>query len=67
MNQSDIRARYEAASSACQKARLDFELAVGGHQGVIASLQRICEHPNKFQTSCMGDLGWKCDDCGWSV
>lgn len=30
-------------------------------------LQRECEHPDKYQYSAMGELGWKCPDCGWAT
>lgn len=30
-------------------------------------LQSTCEHPNKYQYSAMGELGWKCPDCKWQT
>jgi hypothetical protein len=30
----------------------------------IRSVQNRCHHPNKYVTSCMGDTGWRCPDCG---
>lgn len=46
-----IREQAEAEIAA-QYARLDY-------------FQNRCSHPNGYQTSCMGDLGFKCDDCGY--
>jgi len=30
-------------------------------------VQARCRHPDKFEYSAMGDLGWKCPDCGWAT
>lgn len=33
----------------------------------LEQVQRKCEHPNKYQYSAQGELGWCCPDCGWST
>lgn len=30
-------------------------------------LQDNCKHPDKFRYSAMGEVGWKCPDCGWQT
>lgn len=66
MDQAEIRRRYQEAKGQIEKAKLEYELAVGGPRGVVDALTRICTHPAEYQTSCMGDLGWACPDCGMS-
>ena len=33
----------------------------------IRVLQTMCKHPNKYQYSAMGELGWFCPDCGYQT
>jgi len=57
-----------------RKARVELEAdledarrQVRDTQAALKALHGECEHPNKFQYSATGELGWKCPDCGWST
>lgn len=65
MNQDEIRAKREEAEAQLKRAKLDYALATGAPKGVLAMLETICRHPRGYETSCMGDRGFRCPDCGY--
>lgn len=52
----EIDQKIAEANAAVRRARLELQI-----------LYTYCEHPDKFQYSAMGELGWKCPDCGWAT
>ncbi len=32
----------------------------------LEAIQSLCDHPNGYATSCMGDSGYHCPDCKYS-
>lgn len=63
----EIRKRMAPLNAELEAARDVLADAEGGVELVrtkIRSVQSRCSHPNKFETSCMGDTGWHCPDCG---
>jgi tRNA(Ile2) C34 agmatinyltransferase TiaS len=63
----EIRKRMAPLNAELEAARDVLADAEGGVELVrtkIRSVQSRCSHPNKFETSCMGDTGWRCPDCG---
>jgi len=61
--QADIRQRSEVIKRELRKAQGVVETI----RGSIRGLQRECDHPNQYATSCMGDPGTHCPDCGYST
>jgi hypothetical protein len=64
-----LRARIEKAREEIKEARIARDYAEADLKAAIArrnALQNMCDHPNKFETSCMGEMGWSCPDCDWS-
>jgi len=55
-----LNAELERALDVLAEARAGVELV----RTKIRSVQERCRHPDKFETSCMGDKGWHCPDCG---
>lgn len=31
----------------------------------LVPYQDQCQHPNGYETSCMGDSGFRCEECGY--
>ena len=60
MTQEEIKAEYQRLSRALAAARQQVEVA----QAQLRVNQAWCSHPDRFQTSTMGELGSKCPDCG---
>jgi hypothetical protein len=63
----EIRARLVPLHAELEVARDKLAEAQGGVDLVrtkIRSVQSRCSHPRRFTTSCMGDTGWHCPDCG---
>ncbi|MBI2065346.1 MAG: hypothetical protein HYT62_04855 [Candidatus Yanofskybacteria bacterium] len=52
----EIVERRKALNNEMQKLLLEWQ-----------QLQLECDHKNKYQTSCMGELGTHCPDCGYST
>ena len=58
----------EAIREEIEKHKLARDLAQGEIEANIARLQvyqRRCDHPDGYETSSMGDRGFKCEDCGY--
>ena len=63
----EIHNRMGPLKAELERARDVLAEAEGGVELVrtkIRSVQRLCSHPNRYETSCMGDTGWHCPDCG---
>jgi len=63
----EVRKRMAPLKVELEHARDVLADAQGGVELVVTkirSVQSRCSHPNKFETSCMGDTGWRCPDCG---
>ena len=63
----EVRKRMAPLNAELEVARDVLAEAQGGVDLVrtkIRSVQGRCPHPNRFETSCMGDTGWHCPDCG---
>lgn len=66
MKQSEIKLKSE-------QLQKDIKLMRARHKGELTMLtaqlevyQDICEHPNGYETSCMGETGFYCPDCKYS-
>lgn len=62
----DIKAAYEHHRDAIDELNAVHEGQVGIHMAHIKAGQRRCSHPSKYETSCMGERGVRCPDCGWT-
>ena len=51
-----LEGQRREANAALERIRLECQL-----------LYTYCEHLDKYQYSAMGELGWKCPDCGWQT
>lgn len=63
----EIRKRMIPLNAELETARDVLADAEGGVELVrtkIRSVRSRCPHPNRYETSCMGDTGWHCPDCG---
>lgn len=49
-----------------RKIKLDAKVKTVGLYAQLEGIQMQCKHPNGFETSCMGDPGYYCPDCGYS-
>lgn len=62
MNLEEIRRRKAELDNRRRELRLEME----DLQDDARRLMRRCSHPNKYETSVMGERTHKCPDCGWS-
>jgi len=63
----EVRSRMMPLKAELERARDVLAEAEGKVDLVrtkIRSVRNRCPHPNRFATSCMGDTGWRCPDCG---
>lgn len=66
MTQDEIRTEFHRRRDKIRDLRADFEGAVGIERAHLNALEQKCRHPNGYQTSCMGETGYHCPDCGYS-
>jgi len=62
MTQTEIREQNTALTQELKEARAH----VADVQTRMRALFTKCSHPDKYEYSVMGELGWKCPDCGWA-
>jgi hypothetical protein len=63
----EIRKRMVPLNAELEAARDVLAEAEGGVELVRTKMRSVrsrCSHPNRYETSCMGDTGWHCPDCG---
>ncbi len=61
-----VRIEIEELEPKLIAAKLKVAAAQGELAGVYAQrrvFQDMCDHPNGYKTSCMGDTGFHCPDC----
>jgi len=63
MEMEEIKSKIAKWREKEMKHRAKMEFA----RGQITVYQKMCRHPNQFATSCMGDSGTHCPDCGYST
>lgn len=63
MTQEEIKQKREALEEELADAREVLDVV----KGKLEALRNRCRHPNKFNTSFMGDSGVKCPDCGYAT
>lgn len=63
MNQQDIKEELIQIKSRLNTVRMQEDLI----KVELKWLQRKCDHPEKYQYSAMGELGWYCPDCEWQT
>lgn len=63
MTQKQIRRAAMDAKDEIKRCRGEVEVAIAKWRVVIAQ----CSHPDTYKTSCMGDSGTHCPDCGHST
>ena len=69
MEHQAVKDRIADARRILEEARDAEALACGETAAALArlnSLQVLCKHPGIYSTSCMGDRGHYCPDCGYS-
>lgn len=66
MTPAKIRAKYHRHRDRIAVIRAEAQGRCAVEGGHIAGLQAICKHPEGYATSCMGDPGYHCPDCGLS-
>lgn len=59
MEQEEIRKRANAAQQEIVEARGAVEVAIAKMRVVYA----LCNHPDQYQVSHMGETGYYCPDC----
>lgn len=37
---------------------------IEAQRSLLRGIQQRCPHKDRYVTSCMGDTGWRCPDCG---
>lgn len=57
-----INSRIESHKDSINRYRAEIE----SDRARLEYYQNKCGHANGYQTSCMGDLGFHCPDCGYS-
>ena len=62
MTQQQIKSEYQAIR---ERMRV-LEQELDAERARIKVNQAYCRHPNGYPTSCMGDSGYHCPDCGHS-
>lgn len=63
LSQLEIRKTREALDSEIT----ELKAKIAELQVKKDALQKGCHHPKRYQYSAMGELGWKCPDCGWQT
>jgi nitrite reductase/ring-hydroxylating ferredoxin subunit len=63
MTQEEIKTKRDRLKEELADARM----FVDEIRGKLEALRNRCTHPNKFNTSFMGDSGVKCPDCGYAI
>jgi hypothetical protein len=66
MTQDEIKAEHTRRMDAISLLNAEHEGAVGIQRAHLRRIQLLCSHPDKYETSCMGESGMRCPDCGWS-
>lgn len=67
LSREEVRSRMAPLKAELERARDVLAEAEGGVELVrtkMRSVQNRCGHPKRYATSCMGDTGWHCPDCG---
>ena len=67
LSREEVLKRMAPLNAELEVARDKLAEAQGGVELVrtkIRNVQQRCTHPNRYETSCMGDSGWRCPDCG---
>lgn len=59
---AEIREQIDAQLRVRNKASSEIQ----GCNARLRFYQLRCDHPQGYQTSCMGDLGFYCPECGYS-
>lgn len=62
VNQGEIRAKHQEYEKKMQELKDEIEQL----QLAWRQLQAKCKHPNAHATTCCGEDGSYCPDCGWS-
>ncbi len=63
MTPEQIKAGVQFHERRIAEIRAEAEGEIGIHRAHIEKFRRFCKHPNRFETCCMGDSGWRCPDC----
>lgn len=63
MTPTQIRAKRKKL----EKQMKDLDRQIEHIRVEMGALSSECEHPNEYATSCMGDPGTHCPDCGHST
>jgi transposase-like protein len=69
MTQDEIKKKYAASQqliSACHDDIADAQALIAAERALLVAVQRRCKHPDGYETSTMGDSGFRCPDCGYS-
>lgn len=62
MTQDEIKAQRQVHRDRI----LDLQGEINVERARIGVLVAKCKHPKGYATSCMGDSGWSCPDCGYA-
>ncbi|KKR03246.1 MAG: hypothetical protein UT31_C0026G0004 [Parcubacteria group bacterium GW2011_GWF2_39_13b] len=62
MTQKEIKAKHEEYAGKIQELKEEIEKV----QLAWRQLQAKCKHPKAYRTTCCGEEGHYCPDCGWS-
>lgn len=67
MTQDEIKAGTERHAARIEAIRAEMNGLIEIQRGWLRYYQGFCKHPNIYATSCMGDSGTHCPDCGYST
>ena len=58
--------QIKAAADAIHDRMLELRGKIDIERAKLGVVQSRCKHPGQYATSCMGDPGIYCPDCGWA-
>jgi chromosome segregation ATPase len=63
LSQKELKSQYKELKEKLAEANAEVKRV----QLEMQILTTRCKHPNKYQYSAMGELGWNCPDCPYQT